>query len=424
MADAPKEDRVASSRLDAMSELARASFEPMTEAHSEQALQATLERLSERAGRARRRWQSLSVAAAAAVLLLVGALTSWVVTRPPKPLAMSLDGAEMRQDGSVRALAESRPSLHFSDGTRIGLGDSASIRIRSIEARGARIAVEQGEIRADVVHAPLASWTFEAGPFAVDVKGTTFALAWSSSDARLDLRLEQGLLAIHTPFTSEPLSLQGGQRLVATAKDKRFWIGALSAPEGDLTGAAEEPRPSPSVDAPVAPPASSTPLGGATPTPGPSAPRSAWAERFSAGEFAAIVADAESQGLDVALTQRGLDDLALLADAARYAGKIGVARRALLSERQRFGKSSRAIDAAFMLGRLEEPSDPEEAARWYDQYLDGAPRGTYAAEALGRKMMLVERLHGAAAARSIAEEYAKKYPHGPHARSAALILSY
>src|SRR5262249_26151487 len=119
-----------------------------------------------------------------------------------------------------------------------------------------------------------------------------------------------------------------------------------------------------------------------------------------------------------------LEDLALLADAARYTGNTVVARRALLAQRERFVRSSRALDAAFLLGRLDESSDPRGAARWYDQYLDEAPRGTYAAEALGRKMMLVERLRGRAAARPIAEQYLRKFPRGPHVKSAQTIISY
>ncbi len=399
-------------RLEQVAQLARESFEPLSDKSSEQAFEATLGRLSAQQGRDRRRWQVLYIAAAALVLLVMGGLASRYFAGP-KPLAMSLQGAELGQDGSVRAPAEGRPSLRFSDGTSIGLGDSASLRVRSIDARGARIAVEQGEIRADVVHAPGANWVFDAGPFTVDVKGTTFALAWSSAEGRLDLRLERGLLAIHTPFSSEPIALQGGQRLLATSADKRFLISALSAPEVD------GPRADSSVRTAAAPAA---PSAGVSAAPASSLPRSAWAERFASGDFRAIVADAENQGLEAALAQRGLEELCLLADAARYTGKTGVARRALLSQRQRFGKSSRAIDAAFMLGRLEEPSDPEEATRWYDRYLHDAPRGSYAAEALGRKMMLIERLHGSAAARALAEEYQKRYPDGPHARSARLIL--
>src|SRR5262249_24403353 len=159
----------------------------------------------------------------------------------------------------------------------------------------------------------LTSWVFEAGPFAVDVKGTTFVLAWSAAAGRLDLQLEQGLLAIHAPFSSQPISLQGGQRLIATTRDGRFFIRALSAPERE---SAVGSAPAPATESASAPPASAA-AGRASGAPASSATtRSAWADYFAASNFGAIVADAEQQGLDRALGQRSLAELALLADAA------------------------------------------------------------------------------------------------------------
>ena len=428
MIDEPKDAGPLASPLVTLTLIARESCEPMSEAQSEQGFESALERLSARQARARRRWQRLSMAAAALVLLVAGALARPLFARQ-RPLVFSLDGAELQKDGFVRASKEARPSLRFSDGTRIGLAGLASIRVRSIDVRGAHLAIETGEIRAEVVHAPLAAWVFDAGPFVVDVKGTTFSLVWDSTAARLEVRLEKGLLAIHTPFTPEPISLQGGQRLVASSVDKRFAVSALAAP--DVEGAAANDAVQAARSA-GSPPASAPPLDSAgtallagkpAALAGKLAARSVWAERFASGNFRAIVSDAEEYGLDSALAQRGLEDLALLADAARYTGQTAVARRALLSQRERFSRSSRAIDAAFMLGRLQESTDPEGAAQWYDHYLGEAPSGTYAAEALGRKMMLIQRLHGTPAARPMAEQYLKKYPRGPHAKSAELVIS-
>jgi hypothetical protein len=416
MADLPKEDVPIGSRLVALTRAARESFSPMTEVQQDEAFEAAVARLSEQRRRAKR-WPVRSLAVAAVTLLVVGALARPYFARP-KPLELSVEGAEMQKDGFVRASPEARPSLRFSDGTRVGLAGVASVRVRSVDVHGAHLAVENGEIRAEVVHAPLAAWVFDAGPFVVDVKGTTFSLVWDSVDARLVVRLETGLLAIHTPFTPEPISLRSGERLVATSIDQRVVVSALSSP--DVEGQATDDR-SQAVS-PPSPPAPIDSSGTSAPAVKP-APRSGWAERFASGDFRSIVDDADQQGLDAVLAQRSLDDLALLADAARYTGQTAVARRALLSQRERFGRSARAVDAAFMLGRLQESIDPDGAARWYDQYLEEAPRGTYAADALGRKMMLVERLRGTAAARPIADQYLKKYPRGPHAKSAQTILS-
>jgi len=49
----------------------------------------------------------------------------------------------------------------------------------------------------------------------------------------------------------------------------------------------------------------------------------------------------------------------------------GLARAALLAERRRYPESDRALDAVFMLGRLEELNEhgTNKAIAWYDQYL-------------------------------------------------------
>ena len=50
------------------------------------------------------------------------------------------------------------------------------------------------------------------------------------------------------------------------------------------------------------------------------------------------------------------------------------------------------------------------------------PRGTYAAQALGRQMVLVHKLRGADAARPIAREYMARFPSGPYAEPAKKLL--
>src|SRR6185295_18935292 len=102
-------------------------------------------------------------------------------------------------------------------------------------------------------------------------------------------------------------------------------------------------------------------------------------------------------------------DLNALADAARYVRRSDVARRTLMAELERFPHSPNAREAAFFLGGLAEDESGVGAAKtaleWYERYMAGNPHGTYAAQALGRQMILVHKLRGAAAARPIAEDY-------------------
>jgi outer membrane protein assembly factor BamD (BamD/ComL family) len=63
-----------------------------------------------------------------------------------------------------------------------------------------------------------------------------------------------------------------------------------------------------------------------------------------------------------------------------------------------------------------------EAQQWYDQYLGEAPGGSFAAEALGRKLVVLVRRGEPAAARQTAESYLKRFPRGAHASYAQEVL--
>ncbi len=62
------------------------------------------------------------------------------------------------------------------------------------------------------------------------------------------------------------------------------------------------------------------------------------------------------------------------------------------------------------------------ALHWYDRYLEEAPNGAYAAEALGRRMIALRELYGTAAARPVAEAYVHRFPRGSYAGAAHLLL--
>jgi TolA-binding protein len=143
---------------------------------------------------------------------------------------------------------------------------------------------------------------------------------------------------------------------------------------------------------------------------------------LAAGDFADIVEEAVHD-LPRALRSASSDDLAALADAARYRRRDDLARQALEAQRHRFHGSSRAADAAFFLGRLDENDGAGliHALRWYDRYLDEAPTGAYAAEALGRKMVAMRDLYGVGTARGVADEYVRRFPHGSYAGAARAL---
>ena len=118
----------------------------------------------------------------------------------------------------------------------------------------------------------------------------------------------------------------------------------------------------------------------------------------------------------------GLDTLAR---AARRRGELDIARRALLALRERHAASP-FDDAAFVLGRRTRKKMAGRRTPLVSRCLPRrARRGDreHTGYALGRKMALVERLSGAAAARPLAELYLRLYPNGAHGAYARHLLS-
>ncbi|WP_437276779.1 FecR domain-containing protein [Sorangium sp. So ce375] len=386
-------------------------------------------------------------AALAPLLVIVGL---WAL-RPAARLDYRIDGAAPA-DSYVGA-GESGATARFSEGTTVRFAPGARGRVAAVTARGAQIHIEHGAAHFRVVHLPGAEWIAEAGPFTVTVTGTEFDLSWQ--DERMDLTMQSGSVAVRGPLAEGGIAVQGGQRLVAdvvrgelTIADQKT-AADLRAPAGDdprEAGATDEPEAEvdpgapgakadvdtkADVDAKVDVDAKARPGATARRGAGAVAPRSgqdrapapqSYRARVARGDFAGAIADAESRGIDATIAASPLSELAALADAARYAGRNDLAKRVLVVERARFPGSPEARSAAFLLGRMAEPSSPAAAIGWYDQYLSESPAGSLAAEALGRKMVVVRASRGDAAARPVAEEYLARYPGGAFAAAAAEIL--
>ena len=226
--------------------------------------------------------------------------------------------------------------------------------------------------------------------------------------------------------------LRAGQRLIISVRDKEVVIRDTETAE-EMGNAASDPiRPSTQdIDGPlsarVGAPTPAAPEHPATPPAARASTKATsrttnWTLELEAGHFANILRQAEQRGLDRSLEDASSDDLAALADAARYSRREDIARRALTAQRHRFAATARANDAAFLLGRLEETAQRLDLAlAWYERCLGESPGGTYMSEALGRKMTVVERLYGASRARPIAEEYLHRFEKGTYAAAARAL---
>jgi len=140
------------------------------------------------------------------------------------------------------------------------------------------------------------------------------------------------------------------------------------------------------------------------------------------GRHARVLDEADARGIDGVIATASEADLGAVADAARYAGRRDLARRALLALRSRFGSSPRAVSASFLLGRLmDDGGSSREAVEWYDRYLAEAPGGPFVPEAQGRRMLALRRLGDLEASRRAADDYLRRFPGGPYAGVASEI---
>ncbi len=421
-------------RAAALAALARRSLGQLSPAEQVRGREVLRARLAVR----RRVVWSLALAGSAAAALAAVVVVPRVLHRgdTAPPLAYQLVGGALAPDGRIEAPADAEPALRFADGTVIALARGTRGRLASVDGRGAHVAIADGTASVNVVPKPHARWRVDAGPFVINVHGTVFSAAWNEATGRLDVKLERGSVSVEGPVTGGPIAMRAGQRLTVAMHQSRVLLRAIDDHEGDpaesdtTTGApvAEVAPPPVLAKRPAAPLLAPTPPA-VGPGPAPirtamrqSRPARSWPSALASGDFAFIVEDAQ-RDLPHALEASSSDDLAALADAARYRRQDDLARRALDAERRRFQGSPRAADAAFFLGRLDEKQGAGlvHALRWYDRYLEEAPGGSYAAEALGRKMVAVRDLYGAAQARAVADEYVRRFPHGSYAGAAQAL---
>jgi hypothetical protein len=414
-----------------LAELARDSLGEMTERQRIRGLEELRARMSNRRhGTWDFRRSVLALGGAMAVVGCVALGVSIADHRRERTggLAVRVEGGELVDGGAVQAQGSARPLLHFSDGSEVALGEGAHVRVRSTDLHGAQVTLEDGEAHVYVVHAQGTRWAFDAGPFVVNVTGTAFGLSWHEDVQRLDVRLENGTVTVSGPASDAPLALRAGQWL--TVRGGNVLIRGLNPEEGaesvpSTTNGGDAP---PSEDlAPIAPITTGREVGEPSDVHRAGPRRSSehhWAEDLAAGRFETIVAQATTLGTETAMNQSSADEVAALADAARYTRRQDIAHGGLMALRRRFPSSEHAHVAAFHLGRMSEAErDARTALSWFDTYLAEDPGGSYASEALGRKMTLVQQIEGKQAARTLADAYLRRFPGGTYAAAARALTN-
>jgi hypothetical protein len=100
-----------------------------------------------------------------------------------------------------------------------------------------------------------------------------------------------------------------------------------------------------------------------------------WTELARSGRYGEAVDAAETAGFDGICATASAADLVLLADAARFGGRLPRAVVALETLRRRFAGTPAATQAAFTLGRIafDRRHAYADAARWFAIYMREAP---------------------------------------------------
>ncbi len=426
-----RSDRFESTRLATIAELLRSSVKAPSPAELQRglnALQARLARNRERPRAARRR--TLLVAALATTLLLA-ALAPYLLLRSrgaTQPVSVArIDGGKLSESGYLSEVGRSGIRLYFSEGSQFALTPGTRGRLLAVGAEGARFVLDHGAASFRITRNVERHWRIEAGPFLVTVQGTDFTVNWEPNSERFAVVLREGRVAVSGPVLGDALVLRPGQNLSVNLPRGETLITEggerRSEPAEPSAAASASAAPVTSAAAPASAPAASTP---SAPSASSRAGERRWRKALADGEWDRILAEVEREGVQASLRRLSSDDLFALADAARYRRRTDLARAALLAQRERFPSSPRTADAIFLLGRVEESrgDGKARAIERYDEYLARAPAGTYAAEALGRKMVLVKDARGPDAARVIADEYLRRFPKGSYAEAARALQRF
>lgn len=364
---------------------------------------------------------------ATALLAMFGV---FVALRGPTALELEQDGAVLR-DGVLHSDTR-EATLSFSDGSRIQMQKGSAAEVELSGPHSARARLAAGVLEVDVQHERDTDYRFLAGPYEVRVVGTSFRVSWQPAAKRFSLAMHEGKVRVVGPNFDRMVS--GGESLELTPPSQELALAAREPRQPSDDRALAEP-PAPANPGSLEPrsvarnelPATSSPSDAAELARGAATrPNDAlgWTALVAKGRFAEVVSAAQALGTERSLRERSAAELNALAHAANYTGHAALAVATWTTLRERFAGQKPAYQAAFFLGRIyDQQGNGAQALRWLNSYLAEAPRDVYASEALGRKLSVVQKVEGSAAARRVAREYLDRFPKGAYAATARSLLA-
>ncbi len=386
----------------------------------------------------------------AAAVILVVSVWGVLSLSSPRPLHFEIGprGVAGVEGAWIEVPSREVRTLSFAGNTELELEGDSSARIDRADMEEVVVELSRGRLRARVEGSGATRWTIRAGPYRVTVMGTVFSVNWEAATSILDVSVDRGIVLVQGGGLSDHgVQLAAGKKLHANGE--HVSVSKVSA--GDEVADNSESTLDPGSSGPVEAPDAGTAEGDIDIDPAlarvvdPDAPtvdranrtgkrkerlssvdkeqRTDWTVLCDQRRYREAVEAAEGIGIDELISAASLGDLWCLADAARNVGRMSVAARILKSVRRRFGGSSKAGIAAFLLGRIavEQQHHPSAGARWFRTYLSETPSGPLAEEALGRLVGALSDMGSSLEAANAARQYLARYPNGSYASLARSV---
>ena len=383
-----------------------AEREPFDKRRAWHALQYAHRTLRAPARSARVRWALALGVFALGIAVGAPAWQAWTMLR--------YEAHGLSTEGSYLNARETPADLAFSDGSRVTVGPHTTLSVDLLGKRAALTRLLDGRLHVAVRHERDTNYRFLAGPYEVQVVGTEFDLEWHAQAEGLTLVMHSG--EVRVLGDGNPRQVRAGQTL---------HLPSPLHPSRQPAPSAADVKPSSLAAQAAEPSAVSKELASAQ-KPSALVARATdadWGALLNAGQFSAIMHDADARGGERLLESVSASNLKVLALAARYTGRRTLSLRAWQALRTRYPADAAKQGAAFFLGRsYEEQGETSEAMRWLARYLAESPAGAYAGEALGRRLLLLAKSGQKAEAMSMARMYLARHPRGAYAKSAQLVL--
>ena len=267
-------------------------------------------------------------------------------------------------------------SLSFSDGSRLQLRAGAQARVVSSDRHGARVVIERGVVRADVVPRPHNDWSLLGGPFEIHVTGTSFESSWDPLTQQLLVKMLEGHVLVSAECLSSARPLSAGQSATFSCSTEATPEPVQDPPRTNPATLTRAPTPAVSVRSVPNPSAI------AEPSVEPSSRPPSWRELSARADYAGAFAAAERDGFERLCETLSAAELLELATTARLAGhaeravdQVAVPLRELaaLVQHVQAHRAEPQVDIA-QPADLEDPpgSDPGERAGGVEIQVDGS----------------------------------------------------